>query len=58
MDIVKFLNDAGFKTIEGKEAVLKAIKDIAGSPSTRLCSGYRVFPDGIKCPGCDDCVSR
>ena len=20
-----------------------------------LCSGYRVFPDGIECKGCDDC---
>ncbi|ADY51458.1 hypothetical protein Pedsa_0886 [Pseudopedobacter saltans DSM 12145] len=23
-----------------------------------LCSGYNVFPDGKKCPGCADCVGR
>jgi len=58
MYIVKILNDAGFETVEGKEAVIKAIKDMAGPPSTPLCSGYRVFPDGKKCPGCPDCISR
>ena len=55
MDIIKILNDAGFTTIEGMDLVLKAIKDIAEPPSTPLCSGYRVFPDGEKCPGCFDC---
>lgn len=23
-----------------------------------LCSGYKVFPDGEKCPGCADCVGK
>lgn len=24
---------------------------------TRLCSGYRIFPDGSSCPGCLDCYN-
>lgn len=23
-----------------------------------LCSGYRVFPDGRECPGCNDCCEK
>jgi len=54
-DIIKILNNHGFKTIEGKESVLRAITEEAGPQSKPLCSGYRVFPDGRKCLGCSDC---
>lgn len=54
-DLVEILNKAGYKTVEGADNVLQAIKDCAGTESTPLCSGYRVFPDGEKCPGCKDC---
>jgi len=55
MDIIKILNDGGFSTVEGKDAVLKAIKESAGPPSEPLCSGFGVFPNGKKCDGCSDC---
>lgn len=55
-DIVQILNDAGYKTAVGADAVLEAIKKVADPDDiTPLCSGYRVLPDGTKCPGCSDC---
>lgn len=29
--------------------------EIATVAAPRLCSGYGVFPDRLKCPGCEDC---
>ena len=55
MDIIKVLKAGGFSTVEGKNAVLKAIKDSAGPPSKPLCSGFGVFPNGKRCDGCSDC---
>lgn len=58
MEIVKILNDFGFKTVVGKDAVLTAIKDASDGKSVRLCSGFKVFPNGEKCPGCIDCIGK
>jgi len=58
MDIIKILNDGGFSTVEGKNAVLKAIKDSAGPSSKPLCSGFGVFPNGKRCDGCSDCDNQ
>ena len=44
MDIIKILNDGGFSTVEGKNAVLKAIKDSAGPSSKPLMLRFRSFP--------------
>ena len=55
MDIVKILNEAGYKTVEGCEKVTEAIKSESAGQTQWLCSGYRVFPGGEKCPGCNDC---
>jgi hypothetical protein len=53
-DLTNILNEAGFKTIEGKDAVLGVIKEIS-EPGPALCSGYGVFPGGDRCVGCKDC---
>jgi hypothetical protein len=29
---------------------------LLGNPSGKLCSGYKVFPDGELCSGCRDCI--
>lgn len=56
MDIEKILNDAGLETVTGYDAVKQAIQDEAGpGEPTPLCSGFRVFPDGSLCYGCEDC---
>ena len=57
MNIIDVLKDAGYKTVEGADAVIKAIKDTSEGSTERLCSGWRVFPGGEKCPGCEDCKS-
>jgi hypothetical protein len=58
-DLVDVLNGAGFKTVVGADNVLQAIKDSArATTSGMLCSGYRVFPGGEKCPGCSDCMKE
>ena len=54
-DITDIAKEAGFDFVEGKNATLKMIKDVAGPDTLPLCSGYGVFPDGKKCTGCDDC---
>ncbi len=58
MEVTKILNEAGHETVEGKDAVLNMIKSASDGTETPLCSGYRVFPDGRKCKGCEDCESR
>ena len=55
MDIIKVLEDGGFETVDGYDAVLNAIKIAAVPGKKPLCSGYGVFPNGRKCLGCDDC---
>ncbi len=54
-NLIEVLNNAGYKTVTGKESVLKAISDVAEYSGSWLCSGYGVFPGGEKCPGCKDC---
>jgi len=54
--LTNILKDAGFEVTEGAGTVKKAIKDLANnSCAEKLCSGWRVFPDGDKCQGCRDC---
>jgi hypothetical protein len=24
----------------------------------KMCSGYRVYPDSFRCPGCNDCKGK
>jgi hypothetical protein len=55
MSIVDVLNDAGYETVEGYHAVKESIAEVSDGANERLCSGYRVFPDGSKCAGCRDC---
>lgn len=55
IEIEKILNDGGFETVSGVDAVLGAIKDCAGTDTKPLCSGYGVLPGGDKCAGCKDC---
>lgn len=54
-DIEQILQDAGYQTVSGADAVKNAIKSLSDGSSERLCSGWRCFPDGSKCPGCADC---
>lgn len=58
MELIEILKNAGYKTFEGAAAVKAAIVDVADISHTPLCSGWRVFPDGRKCPGCRDCEDR
>ena len=55
MDLTQVLKDAGYQVVEGKDAVLDAIKSVSDGSTGRLCSGYRVFPGGDKCDGCSNC---
>lgn len=54
-DLLGLLHADGYKTVEGRDAVLAAIAAESDGSSEALCSGYRVFPDGTKCNGCRDC---
>jgi Fe-S-cluster-containing hydrogenase component 2 len=54
--MVKILNKAGYKTIEGYDNILNAINNVSDGTDESLCSGYGVFPNGIKCNGCKDCL--
>jgi len=54
-DIAKILESGGFKVVTGAAAVLAAINECSDGSDEKLCSGFRVFPDGEKCPGCEDC---
>ena len=55
MEVVEILNEAGYKPAEGRDAVLNMIKSASNGGTKPLCSGYGVFPNGIKCKGCEDC---
>jgi hypothetical protein len=54
-ELTDLLSANGYHVVEGRDAVIKEIKDCADGSTQWLCSGYRVFPDGSKCPGCADC---
>ena len=57
-EIEQILQEAGYETISGGDAVLNAIASVGDGPTDRLCSGWRVFPNGDKCPGCSDCAGK
>jgi hypothetical protein len=54
-DLEQLLQEAEFKTVSGADNVLEAIAQQSDGSTDRLCSGFRVFPDGTKCDGCPDC---
>lgn len=54
-DLVELLESNGYKTVIGAEAVRSAIAAASDGSEGLLCSGYRVFPDGKRCEGCNDC---
>jgi hypothetical protein len=53
--VIEVLNRNGIETVVGYDAVKSAITEMSDSSATKLCSGYGVFPDGVKCTGCSDC---
>jgi hypothetical protein len=53
--LVRILREAGHVVAEGKSDVLNLIHAVSGDDTQPLCSGFRVFPDGSHCKGCDDC---
>jgi hypothetical protein len=55
-DITKLLSDNGFDVVEGYDRVMAAIQRESDGSTAPLCSGYRVFPDGTECKGCNDCT--
>jgi hypothetical protein len=55
--VMEVLNEDGFETVDGADAVLAAIKD-AAVPGPKLCSRFGIFPGGEKCQGCDDCKMK
>lgn len=56
--VIKILQKAGFKTVEGMEAVLQKSEELSHGKNTSLCSGFGVFPDGRRCQGCHDCQNK
>lgn len=54
-ELTLILRDAGYTVIAEPELrkLLKTRRAKHDGPP--LCSGYRVFPDGKRCPGCPDC---
>jgi len=54
-ELLGLLHEGGYKTVEGRDAVLAAIAAESDGSSEVLCSGYRVLPDGTTCAGCRDC---
>lgn len=56
--LVRILREAGHVVAEGKSDVLNLIHAVSGDDTQLLCSGFRVFPDGSKCKGCDDCKAN
>lgn len=58
MNLIKILNNAGFKTVEGYNEVNQAIINASNGKDEKLCSGYKVFPDGDICNGCRDCEEK
>lgn len=55
MSIEKTLTENNIPFVSGYDNVMKAIKGASDGSDIKLCSGYRVFPDGAKCNGCSDC---
>lgn len=55
-ELEQILQNAGYETISGGDAVLNAIASVSDGSTDRLCSGWGVFPNGDKCPGCSDCA--
>ena len=55
MEITEILKEGGIESVEGKEAIMNMIKSASDGNMKPLCSGYKVFPDGRKCKGCEDC---
>lgn len=53
--LIDLLTSGGYEVAVGPDAVFEMIKNNAGADTQPLCSGYGVFPDGKKCPGCSDC---
>lgn len=61
-DRVHFYRDKEMKALEfavrNHECIAKRISEeemLSTPPIKELCSGFGVFPDGRKCPGCRDC---
>ena len=57
-EIVGILENGGYTTVIGADAVLDAISSESDGSTEKRCSGWRVFPDGTRCDGCEDCFSR
>ena len=57
-NLEEVLSNGGFIVIGGYVAVKDAIKKISSGKEEKLCSGYKVFPDGSKCEGCRDCGGK
>ena len=53
--LVSALREAGYVVAEGSANVEKLIHAISDDNGQLLCSGWRVFPGGVRCPGCADC---
>jgi len=56
--LTQLLAAEGYEVVEGYENVKNMIKQKASDGTEKLCSGYKVFPNGAKCNGCADCESR
>ena len=58
-ELEKLITDAGFGVVVGHDAVIGKMIDLAPkNGSIPLCSGYGVFPGGLKCKGCPDCTTK
>jgi hypothetical protein len=56
-EIISALREGGFEIVAlGEEEVKALIASVANGSIDPRCSGYRVFPNGDKCPGCGDCT--
>ena len=55
-DVLGILRESGYEVVEGADAVIAAIASTSNGSTKKLCSGYRVFPGGVKCHGCTDCI--
>ena len=55
-DLIKLLRKNGYTVSEGVKDTMFLMKAVSGDDETPRCSGFRVFPDGVKCNGCPDCT--
>lgn len=53
--LTDLLRKEGFTVAEGARDVQHLIHAVSDDGQDKLCSGYRVLPDGTKCSGCLDC---